>query len=615
MSEIKGLSDKKILAIKKATLKLVLANKVYTKLQTYFSSKKEFSITREKCLELVMLYEKETMNVILENPYTLIKDIQLSFEEVDCLARKMGVLEDSICRVQAVVKYIHTEFCNFGHTGMSYFDFSEKMKKYFSYEVKNSVNEVFKGLLQRGSYEYVSNNDGTGILYNGFLIRQERVIAEEVQRLLKFQVKEIPDLFEQIDKLEKESGILLEVEQRNAISTALTQPITVITGGPGSGKSMITRFICQIYESYSGHVPILLAPTGKAAHRLAECTGLKATTIHSKLKMYSFDDDEKDNEATVEDIMNTLVIVDEVSMVDVKIAAALLKKIKGTAQLVLLGDIEQLPSIGNGAFLRDLIGSNIVNVVKLTKSFRSTKSSIFENVQKIQNGYTDLVEDENFAIHYESDLEKCKEIITSLYRQRVEEYGIENVMLLVPYRHSIAGVEDMNRHLQKIINPPEKNKHEVKVGETIYRVGDVVMHVRSNTPDASNGDTGIITEALDIEGTIQVHVNMNGKLLVYDRTGLNFLDLAYAMSVHKSQGSESAAVIFLMTMHHKYMHYRNIPYVAVSRGKRVVDVVGDKSFFEAIKIVKANERITKLADFLTESNKSPSSSAVSTKWG
>lgn len=594
LGEVGGFSATKISKIKTA----VEENRF---LQEFVKEMMKYGITADRCARLASMYGKEVMDVIKKNPYCMIKSVKLSFKDADEIALKMGIEEDANVRLDATFRHVMNCFYAMGHTGAELQSFLGESSKLLG------PNVTFEKITKRCE-EYIKNKwyrlakqdiDGhlLQFVFTSTMVKKEEQLCESIVRLSKNEIRTISNIKEKIKEIEDIKGFTLDPLQRQAIETGLEKPLVVITGGPGTGKTTIMQFITAIFENETGKTAVLLAPTGKAARKLTEYTKHVAKTIHSHFNIFDLDAEAED--MRIESIDDNLVIVDEFSMIDTDTAHILLGNIGNGSRTILVGDIDQLPSVGAGAVLRDIINSNVCSVIRLDKIFRAGEESLIHiNTQNVNHGIKDIRCGDDFHMYGESDMEKCKTLMTDIYKKRVAKYGVEGTVLLLPYRKDTGGVEDMNKHLQSIINPPADDKHEVKVGGTIYRVGDVVMHVRSNTPEASNGDTGIVTEALDIEGEIQVRVKMNGKTLTYDRIDLSFLDLAYAMTIHKSQGSEYPAVITCITSNHGAMLYRNIPYVAFSRGKKVDDVIYDIGLYKAIETQISDNRHTLLGYFL-----------------
>ena len=594
LAEVKGISASKV-----SKLKTTIENNQF--IQELKKELIQYDISVDRCIRLASLYGKDALRIIHENPYRMIKDIRLPFQEADEIANKMGIDKNSDVRIDAAFRHVMNCAYAAGNTGIEL--------QTFGFSVYNLLNrDVLKEKINARFHEYLRNNKYkhakikiSGIYYDYVfsiaMFTKEQEICDSIVRLKGNTIEPIEGISDKIKEIEEQKGITLDPMQVQAVKTGLSEPIVVITGGPGTGKTTILEFVTTIYEEETGKEAILLAPTGKAARKLTEYTEHVAKTIHSQCNVFDLDVDIGTFQS--EDIKDRLIIVDEFSMVDTITAHVLLTHISDGARVVLVGDIDQLPSVGPGAVLRDIINSKICSTIRLDRIFRTGKENlIYHNTQNVNQGIKDLKQGDDFHMYKESDMEKCKDLMAEIYLKRAAEYGIEGTVLLIPYRKDIGGVEDMNKHLQSIVNPSDVNKAEVTVNGVTYSVGDPVMHVHSNTEDASNGDTGIVKEALNIDGDIQVTVLMNEKLITYDRSMLTDLDLAYAMTIHKSQGSEYPSVITCITEHHSAMLYRNIPYVAFSRGKKVVDVIYDQGLYRAIETQRCDTRITLLPYFL-----------------
>ena len=377
----------------------------------------------------------------------------------------------------------------------------------------------------------------------------------------------------------------------------------VLTGGPGTGKTTIVKAIKSIYEKEIGHSVIMLAPTGRAASRMKEATGSKASTIHSYLNLTvgknnaleSLDDTE---------INDSLIFIDEFSMVGSHVALALFNAIKEGNRVVIVGDPDQLPSVEAGAVLRDIIQSNSFKTVHLDTIHRQKNSyKIVENANKINNGNIDIQEGCDFNMHETINLEDSKNLMVELYLKRVKEYGLGNVMCLLPFRKHTAGVSDMNKTLQDILNPKSDSKAETSFRGEIFRVGDLVMHLKNSAEDKiSNGDIGYVIGYDPTTEILQAKYN-DENIIEYTKDDMKNITLAYATTIHKSQGSEADAVICFFSSWHKNMLYRNLPYVAISRGKKMVDVVGERKALEsAINTEVKNKRVTMLNYLLRLNN-------------
>ena len=589
--DVKGISAKKACTIQDYLKENAYVSEVKSELMKY-------GISDDACRKLISLYKEDTLRIVREDPYILVHTIRLPFLEADKIAMDLGFPHNAVVRLKAAVKYVLNKAISEGHTGMECTACADAIMKLLeSNPVQISSIERLFNMCKNENMVRVAKLPGADgkDRYYMFLwsyYDAEQQIAENINHIHQRLTRVIPNLDAHIAEIEAEKGITLDITQKEAIKTCLNTSFSILTGGPGTGKTTIMDFIAEIYERTVNSNVVLLAPSGKAARKLAESTGRETKTIHAQLNVY---DVECEN-INANDIKDSLVIIDEFSMVDVKICNLLFKHISRGCRVVCVGDIDQLPSVGAGAVLRDMLAEPSIPQIRLTHTFRQDlNSNILKNTLKINRGETDLVAGDDFHMYAESDLERCKEILTDLYVKRIAEYGIENVMMLLPYRKKVlAGVDDMNKHLQSVVNPPSEEKVEGTFHGRIYRIGDPVMHVNGNTEMVSNGDTGVVTNVSYIDEAIHVFVKINGNTIIYDKDTLEHLELAYATTIHKSQGSEYAAVITCLNYNHSAMLYRNIPYVAVSRGKKVVDMVHDAGLNKAINTTKSNERITLL---------------------
>lgn len=589
LSEIKGISDSKL-------SKLIETVKNNCFMQEFTKEMLPYGITANQCAKLSSIYGEKVADIIHENPYRLVRDLRLDFKTADEIAEKMCIDKNSDIRIDSAFKYVTNQTYAKGSTGIALQELGKETKALLGNASEEAINTRFLTHIRNGRYKHVildiNGTEQTYVFTNNMLTK-EKEICDSIVRLKKNTIEPIVGVGEKIKEIEKQKGITLDSLQILAIKTGLESAFTIISGGPGTGKTTIMDIIISIFEEKTGKESVLLAPTGKAARKLSQSTKQSAYTIHSYFNIYDLDADI--NEMSIAYIKDKLVIVDEASMLDVNTSVLLLSHIRNGCRVILVGDICQLPSVGPGAVLKDILNSNICTVIRLERIFRTgNESLIYNNTQKVNRGIKDLKQGDDFHMYRESDVEKCKELMTDLYIKRVAEYGLEETIMLLPYRKGDSGCVAMNKYIQAIINPPAENKHEVRIGERIYRVGDMVMHVQSNTKEVSNGDTGVIKEAINIEGEISVSVLMNGKLLTYDRTMLDNLELAYAITIHKSQGSEYSSVITNISNLYNMMMFRNICYVAFSRSKQSIDVVFDQGLYKAIDTPMIDSRVTLL---------------------
>lgn len=365
-------------------------------------------------------------------------------------------------------------------------------------------------------------------------------------------------------------------EQREAVKMALTQGLSIITGGPGTGKTLIQRAILDIYQKNNPKSEICCcAPTGRAARRMEQATGVPASTVHKALGLMADEDGDYDGpEALTAD----LIVVDEISMLDVYLAGYLFDAVKYGAQMVLIGDADQLPSVGPGAVLSEMIASGCIPVVRLDKVFRQNAGSrIATNAKLIRHGNVGLEYGDDFQFINSPRLSDSAKLIVDLYLRETEKYGVDNVALLTPYRQKTeTGVNALNEHLREKVNPPDAQKPEGVFGNRKFRCGDKVMQIK-NHDDVNNGDIGYIRKIIRIGDDTTVHVDFgDGRMKEYDSSGLDMLDLGYASTIHKSQGSEYQSVIINLQCAHSIMLTRPLIYTAITRGKERVTIVGEK---------------------------------------
>ena len=388
----------------------------------------------------------------------------------------------------------------------------------------------------------------------------------------------------------------LNDQQRKAVLTAVRSPLSIITGGPGTGKTLTQRALLALYKKlYLNHTVQCCAPTGRAARRMEESTGVEATTIHKALKLMAGEDG---SYSEPEPLDADLVLVDEASMLDIYLAENLFRSLKPGCQVVLVGDADQLPSVGPGAVLRELLSCGQIPVVRLTKIYRQNAGSpIAINAALIRAGNLHLEYGPDFEFIESADLECSAGLIEELYLREVGRFGVDNVALLSPFRKKTeTGVNALNPKLREWVNPKAPDKPEVSHGKRLFRLGDKVMQTR-NVEDVSNGDIGTITAITREDSDLLVTVDFgDGRTMEYDSSKLELLDLAYATTIHKSQGSEYDSVIISIQSAHAVMLNRPLLYTAITRAKKRVILVGErKALCMAIRRTDTEHRNTQLA--------------------
>lgn len=551
-------------------------------------------ITPNRAVKLYKQYGEQTMDIVRNHPYRLCEMVGIGFKSADKIAMNMGFDKLSPERVDEGMLFTLTDAELKGHLCMEKHAFVKQCLKLLDTEglTENMVANRAVRLLENGrlvSYQ--------GQVYRAATAKAEQNLAWSIRNMLcTTPPAENPGISADIAAQEKRLGLALAPEQRQAVTTALTSQLCVVTGGPGTGKTLIQRVLLDVYRSRHKDAKIVCcAPTGRAARRMEQSTGTPSTTIHRALGILAGDDGDY---CEPEMLDADLVVVDEVSMMDIYLAGYLFRSVPRGCRLVLIGDADQLPSVGPGAVLSELIACGRIPVVRLDRIYRQNFGSrIASNAKLIRHGNLSLEYGEDFQFFDSADLAASADIIEKLYLQETARYGLDNVALLTPYRKKTeTGVNALNERLQEKINPPGPKKPEVTFGKQKYRLGDKVMQTK-NREDINNGDVGIITQILRDGTDSSVHTDFgDGRLEEYESSDLDMLELAYASTVHKSQGSEYRSVIINLQCAHAVMLVRPLIYTAITRAKERVLIVGERrALCIAIKRTDTEQRGTKLA--------------------
>ena len=549
-------------------------------------------------LRIYRAFGAETVARVKENPYCLAREIYgVGFILADRIARAMGISEDSPVRVQAGLLHVLKKFSDEGHCFIPLALVKSNASALLGFELETAESAIGKLAVEGEIVLEEAGEEGATKVYPQELYHAERRVASAIRSLLStpsgFRDKGIKGSTLQ---LFNPSTFSLEKEQREAILQALQHKVLIITGGPGTGKTTLLVSLLALFHAADVSFA-LAAPTGRAAKRMGEMAGEEAKTIHRLLEYNPRERGFQRGEHRP--IEADVVIIDEASMVDLPLLDHLLKAVEPHSHLILLGDVDQLPSVGPGSVLRDLIDSGAVPVVVLRRIFRQSQESlIVVNAHRILRGESLLFGDErekrDFVFVPRENEAEILETVKTLVKKRS---GDKEIQVLSPVHRGSLGTVYLNRELQKLLNPGGES---IERGETLFRLGDKVMQLRNNYDKAVfNGDLGRIVRIDREAGELQV--DFDGRPVSYTMEELDELSLAYAISIHKSQGSEYAAVVIPLHTSHYLMLHRSILYTAVTRGKEQVVLVGSRrALAMAIRNVRVERRFTGLKEKLKE---------------
>jgi len=615
LAEIKGISNRKAMEI---------ASQVNEKrdLRQAMIFLQQYGITMNLAVKVYQAYGQDVYGIIRENPYRLADDIGgVGFRTADEIAARVGIRMDSDFRVRSGILYTLLQASGEGHTYLPETELTPRASKLLNVTAEQ-VEKQYMDLAIERKIILKQMEDQTQI-YAASFYYMEANTATMLKRLnVSYDVSDA-EIEQRIRGIEKKSGMTLDEHQVTAVKEAVRNGLLVITGGPGTGKTTTINTIIRYFE-LEGLEIFLAAPTGRAAKRMSETTGFEARTVHRMLELNGgaegsggFERDESNPlEADV-------IIVDEMSMVDISLMYSLLKAISVGTRLILVGDVNQLPSVGPGSVLRDIIQSHACNVVMLTKIFRQASTSdIIVNAHKINHGEEVILDNKSmdffFLKRYDADV--IINVVLQLIKQKLPKFVDAtpyDIQVLTPMRKGLLGVERLNGILQRYMNPPANDKVEKEYGSTVFREGDKVMQTKNNyqlaweirtkfglTVDKGlgifNGDMGIIRQINDFAEQMIIEFD-EGRMVEYPYKLLDELELAYAITIHKSQGSEYPAVVIPLLGGPMMLMNRNLLYTAVTRARKCVTLVGNEvTFQQMIRNTSQQKRYSGLCDRLKE---------------
>ncbi|KPI56359.1 ATPase AAA [Clostridioides difficile] len=607
LQEVEGIGSKKVKQI-------VKSYEEDRELRNIIIELSPFGITPNYCLKIYKKYKSSAIEVINKNPYQLAEDIRgIGFKVADSIANKIGIDKNSKDRVCQGILYTLNKSLSNGHTYLPEHVLIQDSEKLL--ELKGEIIKECIMMLVYNQKIHIEKVNNENLIYLMPYYLAENGVCSQIVKLSQYEFEDLKiDIDSEINILEEDKKIKLAEKQILAVKESINSGVLIITGGPGTGKTTTINSIIEIFEN-NGKSVTLAAPTGRAAKRMSETSDKEAKTIHRLLEMgFSTDDDLTFFKDEEDPINSDVIIVDEVSMVDIILMYNLLRAIKLGTRVILVGDSDQLPSVGAGNVLKDMIDSNIINVVKLNEIFRQAQESmIIVNAHKINNGeplYLNTKEKDFFFIRKSTNEEILNEII-GLVNERLPKFykvdKLKDIQVLSSMRKGELGVTNLNIELQKYLNKKEKFKVEESFSKRLFRVGDKVMQVKNNytkkweTEDQKesgegiyNGDIGYVYHIDKDKKTIYVLFDQT-KIVSYLYDELDEIDHSFCTTIHKSQGSEFPVVVLPITWAPPMLLSRNLLYTAVTRAKKLVVLVGDVKYLEyMIKNNRVNQRYSNL---------------------
>ena len=615
LAEVKGISERKAMEI---------ADQVNEKrdLRQAMIFLQQYGITMNLAVKVYQQYGQEVYGIIRENPYRLADDIEgVGFRTADEIAVRVGIRMDSDFRIRSGILYVMLQASTEGHTYLPEEELTRRTGQLLEVGEEQIEKQYMDLAIERKIIMKQGENQ-TQIYAASFYYMEANTATMLKQLNVSYDVPDL-EIEERVRRIEKQTGMELDEHQMTAVKEAVRNGLLIITGGPGTGKTTTINTIIKYFEM-EGLDIFLAAPTGRAAKRMSETTGFEARTIHRMLELNGGVDGAAGFERNEQNPLETdVVIIDEMSMVDISLMHALLKAVAVGTRLILVGDVNQLPSVGPGSVLRDIIRSHECNVVMLTKIFRQASTSdIIVNAHKINQGEEVTLDNKSmdffFLKRYDADV--IISVVLQLIKQKLPKFVDAtpyDIQVLTPMRKGLLGVERLNGILQRYLNPPSPQKREKEHGDILFREGDKIMQTRNNYQleweirtkyglsvdkgtGVFNGDMGIVREINDFAETMTVEFD-EGRMVEYPYKLLDELELAYAITIHKSQGSEYPAVVIPLLSGPSMLMNRNLLYTAVTRARKCVTLVGNEVTFEQmVQNTSQQKRYSGLCDRLKE---------------
>lgn len=597
LAEVKGISER---------MAMEISNQMVEKkdLRDAMIFLEKYGISTNLAVKIYQAYGQEIYSVIRENPYRMAEEVSgIGFKIADEIASRVGIRTDSDFRIRSGILYCLTGAATLGHTYLP----REELLRYAN-QLLGVEPEHIEGHIMNLAMDGKVELKEEGVYAKSFY-RMEQRSAGMLHALNQEYDVTPAKLAQAIARISEEEQMELDEWQAEAVRQAATHGLFVLTGGPGTGKTTTIRAMISYFVG-EGYDIFLAAPTGRAAKRMSETTGYEAKTIHRMLEVNGAMSEAEESAKQIGGMFERnesnpleadVIIIDEMSMVDITLLYALLKAVGAGTRLILVGDVNQLPSVGPGNVLRDIIASGCFPVVTLQKIFRqASQSDIVVNAHKINDGEHIALDNKSkdFFLLKRYDADVIINVMLQLVKQKMPRYvdaTSYDIQVLTPTRKGLLGVERLNTILQQYLNPPAKQKKEHQVGDRIFREGDKVMQIRNNYQleweirsryglaidkglGVFNGDVGIIQEINDYSSTVSVLYDEN-RLVQYPFKGLDELELAYAITIHKSQGSEYPAVVMPLLPGPRMLMNRNLLYTAVTRARKCITIVGDENVF------------------------------------